>query len=65
MDEKHKWTLKQVAVTVGVHSATIMRWITLGKVSVKKKKNSRGHHVFTESDVEELKSYYGKVIEVE
>ena len=51
---------------VGVHSATILRWIDTRKVPVKKKKKTaRGHYVFTEIDLRELQQYNERIEEVE
>ncbi len=51
------YSRKEVAEKVDVHPDTIVRWIEKRKVAVQKKKNSRGHYVFTEADLKELKEY--------
>ncbi len=50
-------SLKYVAKSVGVSQATIVRWIETGKVKINKKKNVRGHYIFTEADLKKLKDY--------
>ena len=42
---------------VGCHRDTILRWIEKDRVHVKKKKNSQGQYVFTETDAKKLKAY--------
>jgi predicted site-specific integrase-resolvase len=51
------YSLKQVAKKVGRSTATIVRWIDVGKVKITKKKNAQGHYIFTEADLEKLRSY--------
>jgi excisionase family DNA binding protein len=51
------YSLKEVAKKVGVSTATIVRWIEVKKVSITKKKNARGHYIFTEADLQKLKEY--------
>ena len=51
------YTLKEVAKKVGVSTVTIMRRIDLRKVKITKKKNVRGHHIFTEADLQKLKAH--------
>jgi predicted site-specific integrase-resolvase len=51
------YSLKQVASRVGRSTATIVRWIDVGKVKITKKKNAQGHYIFTEADLQRLKSY--------
>jgi hypothetical protein len=34
-----------------------VRWIDVGKVKITKKKNAQGHYIFTEADLQRLKSY--------
>lgn len=58
------WSLKEAAKKVKAHPATILRWIERSRVAVKKKKNARGHYVFTDNDVQELTSYCEKIVEV-
>lgn len=50
-------SLKDVATKLRVHPATIMRWLETGRVAVKKKKTSRGHYVFTSSDLRKLERF--------
>lgn len=51
------YTLKEVAKKVGVSEATIVRRIEYGRVKITKKKNVRGHYVFTEADLQKLKDH--------
>lgn len=51
------YSLKEVAKKVGRSTATIVRWIEVGKVKISKKKNVQGHYIFTEADLQKLKSY--------
>lgn len=51
------FTLKEIAAKVGRSTATIVRWIDVGKVKIKKKKNAQGQYFFTEGDLEKFKSY--------
>ena len=51
------YSRKSVAEKVGVHPDTIVRWIEKRKVAVQKKKNSRGHYVFTEADLQKFKDH--------
>jgi predicted site-specific integrase-resolvase len=53
--------LKDVAKQLGVHPATIVRWLEAGKVDVRKKKTTRGHYVFTASDVRKLQRFNGSI----
>lgn len=58
MAGKKQLGLAAAAEAVGVHPATIIRWLKERRVlSVKRKKNARGHWVFTDVDVTALKSY--------
>lgn len=59
------YSLKEVAEVVGVHSATIIRWIDQRKVRLKKKKNASGHYVFTEDDLRALTQYHTAIHTVE
>ena len=51
------YTLKQVAKILGVSEATVSRRIDTRKVKIKKRKNVRGHLVFTEADLQKLKAH--------
>jgi uncharacterized protein YajQ (UPF0234 family) len=55
------YSLKEVAKEVGRCTSTITRWIDLKKVDVTKKKNARGHLVFTESDLKKLIEHNEKI----
>jgi predicted site-specific integrase-resolvase len=55
------YSLKEVANEVGVATATIVRWIEVKKVDVVKKKNTRGHYIFTESDLQKLIAYHERI----
>ena len=57
MAAKPLLNLKDVATKLGVHPATIVRWLETGKVAVKKKKTSRGHYVFTPGDLRSLERF--------
>lgn len=57
MDARGLLGLQQVALALGVHPATVVRWLDTGKVAVRKKKNSRGRYVFTPSDLRKLKRH--------
>jgi predicted site-specific integrase-resolvase len=48
------YSLTEIANKVGVVNATIVRWIETRKVKIPKRKNSRGHYVFTEADLQKL-----------
>jgi len=48
------YSLTEIANKVGVSTATIVRWIETRKVKISKRKNSRGHYVFTEADLQKL-----------
>lgn len=55
-------TLKEVADDLGVHFATVLRWIHNGKVKrVTLKKNSSGHFVFRKTDLVALRRYKNSV----
>jgi len=56
------YSLKEVASRVGVVKATIVRWIETRKVKVPKRKNARGHYVFTEADLRKLIEYKNRII---
>jgi DNA-binding transcriptional MerR regulator len=51
------YSLKEVAAQVGVVKATIVRWMETKKVKIPKRKNARGHYVFTEADLKKLLDY--------
>lgn len=51
------YSLEQVAKKVGRSMATIVRWIEVRKVRITKKKNAQGHYIFTEADLQKLRSY--------
>lgn len=55
------YSLTEVANQVGVVNATIVRWIETRKVKIPKRKNSRGHYVFTEADLKKLIEYKNRV----
>jgi len=58
MNPKGNHGLTAVAKAVGVHSATVVRWLKDGKVpTVKKKKNAQGHWVFTDADIAALRRH--------
>lgn len=59
------YSLKEVAEKVGRSKATIVRWIELKKVDVRKKKNAQGHYVFTEADLQKFKAYNESIIQVD
>jgi len=61
MAAKVVFSLKDVATKLRVHPATIMRWLETGKVEVKKKKTTRGHYVFTRSDLRKLERFNGAI----
>ena len=48
------YTLKEVAKKVGVSTATIVRRIEFRRVKITKRKNVRGHYIFTEADLAKL-----------
>ena len=56
------YSLKEVASKVGVSTATIVRWIETRKVRVPKRKNARGHYIFTEADLRKLNEYKNRII---
>jgi len=56
--------LSDVVEEVGVHPATIRRWMAEKRVAVTKKKNARGWYVFTRQDITKLKEYRDSVTEV-
>lgn len=51
------YSLKEVSAKVGVVKATIVRWMETKKVRIPKRKNARGHYVFTEADLKKLLDY--------
>lgn len=51
------YSLKEVAQKVGRSTATIIRWIEVGKVKISKKKTAQGQYVFTEADLQKLKAH--------
>jgi excisionase family DNA binding protein len=55
------YSLTEVANQVGVVKATIVRWIETRKVKIPKRKNVRGHYVFTEADLKKLIEYKNRV----
>ncbi|MBU1700299.1 MAG: helix-turn-helix domain-containing protein [Candidatus Eisenbacteria bacterium] len=57
MASRSIYSLKEIAQNLGVHPATIVRWIETGKVAVKKKKDSSGHYVFTGADIKKFKAH--------
>ena len=59
------YSLKEVAKKVGRSTATIVRWIEVGKVKITKKKNAQGHYIFTEADLQKLKSYDENIKQVD
>ena len=61
MPEAKFYTLKQVAKEVRVAEATIVRRIETRKVKVKKRKDVRGHWVFTAADLQKLKAHNGSI----
>lgn len=50
-------SLKEVAKKVGVSTATIVRRIETRKVKITKRKDVRGHYIFTEADLLKLKAH--------
>ena len=59
------YSLKQVAKKVGRSTATIVRWIEVKKVNITKKKNAQGNYIFTEADLQKLKSYNESILQVD
>lgn len=57
MPDVKGYSLKEVAHKTGRSTATIVRWIEVGKVKLTKKKTAQGHYIFTEGDLHKLKSY--------
>ena len=55
-DDHRLYSLKDVAARLGVHPATIVRWLEAGKVGLKKK-NVHGHYVFHEPDLRRLEKF--------
>lgn len=55
------YSLKEIAAKVGRSTATIVRWMDVGKVKITKKKNAQGQYFFTEGDLERFKSYNDSV----
>ena len=53
----HRLTITQVAEMIGVVPRTIMRWEDTGKVQ-RAKRDWRGWRVYTEEDLEELRSFH-------
>lgn len=51
------YSRKEVADYVGVHPDTVVRWLEKKKVEVRRKKNARGHYVFSEADRAKFKEY--------
>lgn len=51
------YSLKEVAHKVGRSTATIVRWIEVGKVKINKKKTAQGRYIFTEAELQKLKAY--------
>ena len=61
MPEAKFYTLNQIAKEGGVAQATIVRRIETRKVKVRKKKDVRGHWVFTAADLQTLKAHNGRI----
>jgi|WetSurMetagenome_2_1015567.scaffolds.fasta_scaffold358633_2 transposase len=59
------YSLKEVAEKVGRSTATIVRWIEVKKVDIVKKKNAQGQYIFTEADLQKLKSYNESIRQVD
>jgi DNA-binding transcriptional MerR regulator len=59
------YSLKEVAKKVGVSTATVVRWIEVRKVNITKKKNARGNYIFTEADLQKLKSYNESINQID
>lgn len=55
------YSLKDVADRVGRSTATIVRWIDVGKVKITKKKTAQGHYIFTEADLQKLVAYNSSI----
>jgi transposase len=55
------YSLKEVAAKVGKSTATIVRWIETRKVQITRKKTVQGHYIFTEADLQTLKSYNERI----
>ena len=60
MVKSSTYSLKEVSQKLAVHQATILRWIDMRRVRLVKKKNARGHYVFTDSDFKKLQRYHTK-----
>lgn len=58
------YSLKEVARAVGRSTATIVRWIEVGKIKISKKKTAQGHYIFTEADLRMLKAHKESIKQV-
>ena len=59
------YTLKEVAAKVGRSTATIVRWMIARKVQVSRKKTAQGRYIFTEGDLQKLKSHNESIKEAD